>query len=225
MMTIVLVDDDNAIHEQFSLVLPDCQLEMFLDGTSFLKVVDIQPFDIIFLDIYLPDTTGFTLGQRIRSSPINSFCPIVYLSAYTDAVLDLFSTQPYDFLIKPLDPDDIHHLVRSIRYGSLMNSIEFNHGRQLVRVALRDLVYMESRGPVVQIHTRLNTYRTYAKLSDFFLEYPFFRIHQSYLVNLDYVLEIGCNKLWLCDGSVLPISRKYQKQLNHLLLELARGRT
>lgn len=222
-MRLALVDDDYCIHQQFVEALMDQTVDLFFEGQSFLKTLETVSYDLIFLDIYLPDTTGFSLGRLVRNSSFNAFCPIVYLSARTDAALKLFSTQPYDFIIKPIESNQIKTLVETIRFGASFESIEFKQGRELLRVNLKDIIYFESRCRLLFIHTRRETYRTYHKMSDFSLDYPFFRIHQSYLVNLDYVLEFSHNKVVLWDGTQLNVSRKYQELLKNLLLKNLRS--
>lgn len=222
MINIVLVDDDYLIHEQFTSILSDQRLDLFLNGSTFLETLDQTTYDLIFLDIYLPDMTGMALGRRIRQSPNNSFCPIVYLSQHTDAALKLFATQPVDFLIKPVSAERIRHIVDSVRFGTLGRSIEIKQGRRMIRIMQRDIIYMESIQRLLMIHTRQQSFRTYHKMTDFDLSYPIVRIHQSFQVNLDYAAQVTKHQIYLFDQTVLPISRRYQEDIRQLLVRLAK---
>lgn len=217
-MRILLVCGNHAVHEKYTSLLPDDHLDIFSSGQAALPSLSQKAYDLIFLDLDLSDTSGVSLGRQVRLSRLNANCPLVFLTSRSIISLDLFSLKPKEFLLKPISSEFLLPLVDSVRRTQLIKTLTIRQGRESIQLAQSDIFLLESRGPVVLVHTRRACYRTYCKLSDFTLAYPFVRIHQSFVVNLAYVAEIRSTCMILFNDREVSISRRYRPKVNQLSL-------
>jgi two-component system OmpR family response regulator len=113
-----LVDGDHASREQLRLQLTEdgFDVEEFGCGTAALERASAEPFDLIVLDLELPDLDGLTLCRVIRAHGVNAMTPILIITARgteSDKVLGLESGAD-EYLTKPVVPAELRATVRAI---------------------------------------------------------------------------------------------------------------
>lgn len=94
----------------------------------------------------------------------------------------------------------------------------FRSGKNLSKVLCKDILYFESAGRKVILHTQRTTYEFYDKLNhveESLKDFPFARIHKAYLVNIDNVASFQYERLALTDGTILNISEKNRPKLRN----------
>lgn len=179
--------------------------------------------DILFLDIELFKMTGIEVGSYIRNVLDNMRLQIIYISGKTSYVLQLFKTQPMDFLLKPILQE---HIDRAMDMAiniiaKRKERFEFRSGKDYYYIAMGDIMYFESKGKKIKIATSHDTYETYGKLKDIVkgLTNDFIMIHQSYVINKEYVLRYTYEMVELVNGTILTISKINRKQVRERLLK------
>ncbi|MCI9071940.1 MAG: response regulator transcription factor [Lachnospiraceae bacterium] len=179
--------------------------------------------DILFLDIELFKMTGIEVGSYIRNVLDNMMLQIIYISGKTSYVLQLFKTQPMDFLLKPILQEHINHAMdMAINIiAKRKERFEFRSGKDYYYIAMGDIMYFESKGKKIKIATSHDTYETYGKLKDIVkgLTNDFIMIHQSYVINKEYVLRYTYEMVELVNGTILTISKINRKQVRERLLK------
>lgn len=179
--------------------------------------------DILFLDIELFKMTGIEVGSYIRNVLDNMRLQIIYISGKTSYVLQLFKTQPMDFLLKPILQEHINHAMdMAINIiAKRKERFEFRSGKDYYYIAMGDIMYFESKGKKIKIATSHDTYETYGKLKDIVkgLTNDFIMIHQSYVINKEYVLRYTYEMVELVNGTILTISKINRKQVRERLLK------
>lgn len=106
---------------------------------------------------------------------------------------------------------------------------EFNYNKELYRIPINDIIYIESNRRIIYIFVNntvlSNKYKFYGKLNDVEkgisnnYKIPFIRIHQSFLVNYKYVTKLSLNCVELFTGSKLPISENRRGEIADYLIK------
>ena len=122
--------------------------------------------DILFLDIELFKMTGIEVGTYIRNVLDNMGLQIIYISGKASYALQLFKTQPLDFLVKPISQEHIDYAMNmAIKIIKKRNErFEFRQGKDYYYIAMGDIVYFESKGKKIKIITSHDTYEFYGRL-------------------------------------------------------------
>lgn len=178
--------------------------------------------DILFLDIELFKMTGIEVGNFIRNVLDNMGLQIIYISGKASYALQLFKTQPMDFLVKPILQEHIDHSMdMAIRIIiKRKERFEFRQGKEYYYIAMGDIIYFESSGKKIKIVTAHDTYEIYGRLKDIVkgLTEDFIMIHQSCVINREYVLRYTYEMVELVNGTILTISKVNRKQVRERIL-------
>lgn len=178
--------------------------------------------DILFLDIELLSMTGIEVGSYIRNSLENNVMQIIYISGNATYARQLFKTQPFDFLVKPILQRQIDEVLeRAFKIISKKNSrFEFQCGKEYYYVPMGDIVFFESQGRKIRIITLKSVYEFYGRLKDVSkkISEDFVPIHQSYIVNRTYIVRYTYEMVELADGTMLSISKAHRKQVREAIL-------
>lgn len=179
--------------------------------------------DILFLDIELFKLTGIEVGDYIRNCLDNMGMQIIYISGKPSYAQQLFRTQPLDFLIKPILQEQIDDTVeRAIKLiRKKRERFEFQNGKDYYYIPMGEIAYLESKGRKVKVVTTKQKFEFYGKLKDVSnnLNEDFMIIHQSYIVNRNYIFRYTYEIVELMDGTILKISIPYRKRIRELLLK------
>lgn len=171
--------------------------------------------DVLFLDIELISTDGIKIGNYIREELEDMDTAIVYISSKSSYAMSLFRVQPLDFLIKPLKAEMIEDVMnRAVKQYRRKNQIfEFHAQGNHFKIPYKEILYFCSENKKIHIVCREQTLQFNGKLKDVAKRMPdsFVLIHQSYLVNLDFVMECSYDKVRMQNGDELNISQPYRK--------------
>lgn len=178
--------------------------------------------DILFLDIELFKMTGIDVGNYIRKQLDNMGMQIVYISGKSSYAQQLFKTQPMDFLVKPILQAQINETMETaIRIIKKKEErFEFQQGKEYYYVPMGDIVYLGSEGRKIKVVTMKETFEFYGKLKEVAkrLSEDFIVIHQSYIVNKEYVFRYTYEMVELVNGTILTISLANRKLVRERIL-------
>lgn len=178
--------------------------------------------DILFLDVELFKMTGIEVGNYIRNVLDDMGLQIIYISGKASYALQLFKTQPMDFLVKPILQEHIDHVMdMAIKIIKKRNErFEFRQGKDYYYIAIGDIMYFESKGKKIKIVTSQYTYEIYGRLKDIVkgLTDDFIMIHQSFVINKEYVLRYTYEMVELVNGTILTISKANRRQVRERIL-------
>ena len=178
--------------------------------------------DILFLDIELFKMTGIEVGNYIRKQLDNIGMQIVYISGKSSYAQQLFKTQPLDFLVKPISQEQIDETVKTaIRLIKRKEErFEFQQGKEHYYIPMGDIVYFASEGRKIKVVTLQATFEFYGKLKEVAkcLSEDFVVIHQSYIINREYVFRYTYEMVELVNGTILTISLANRKLVRDKIL-------
>jgi two-component system, LytTR family, response regulator len=188
------------------------------------KIEGLKP-DVVFLDIEMPGMDGF---QFLECFSDRNF-EVVFVTAYAEHAIHAIKESALDYLLKPIEKEDLALAIRKIRelkrkkdLGEVFHNekmifqgtkLKINSDDKMVFLNPPEIVYCESDGSYSRIITE-NDGVVYVSKKLKFLEEMlpveiFFRIHNSYLINLQKVsvYEKNTSKVVLTSGISLPVSR------------------
>lgn len=178
--------------------------------------------DVLFLDIELFQMTGIEVGSYIRNVMDDMRMQIIYISWKASYALELFQTQPIDFLVKPIQQEHIDRVMdTAIKIIKKRNErFEFRQGKDQYYLPVGDILYLESSGRKVKLMTTKGTFEIYGRLKEIVKGLPedFLMIHQSYVVNREYVVRYSYESVELKGGVVLAVSKANRKQVRERLM-------
>ena len=232
MYTIGICDDGRNVCDSIENMLEQYAQEknVRLDTSVWYTGEDLMdylasghPLDILFLDIELVNMTGTEVGSYIRNQLDDMGMQIVYISGKSSYALQLFKTQPIDFLVKPISLKQIYEVmdiaVRIINRKK--EKFEFQQGKDYYYVPMGDIIYLQSEGRKVKVISRKTSFEYYGKLSKAAkqLSGDFISIHKSFIVNKEYVFRYTYESVEMIDGTILPISMVNRKNVRDRILK------
>ncbi|GAB3787538.1 LytTR family DNA-binding domain-containing protein [Spirosoma horti] len=196
-----------------------------------LTALKQQPIDLLFLDIQMPPITGIELIRTLTQRP-----KIVLTTAFEQYALQAFELDVTDYLLKPIRferflksvskalPD---HKLPPISQSLMAHQTEtatdaflyFRADRKMVKVFLRDILYVESLKDYVQLHTTKGSIITKYAITALEAMLPgpsFLRVHRSFLVSLDKIDSFTIDQITIGTHSI-PIGNLYRQQALKLL--------
>lgn len=197
-------------------------------------------YDVIFLDIRMPEMDGLELARRLRS--LAKSPKVVFVTAYEEHAIEPFGVKAFDYLLKPIDEERLQETVELLRQEIFAQEHKHNNQKKYLQIVpgekneatfpihVHDIFYIYSENENIFIRTYDQKFLTRFTLRD--LENrlnpsQFFRPHRCYLINIEKVKEIrpgfhGNYYLIMKDKeqSEIPVSRSNVRKLKsifHLL--------
>lgn len=185
-----------------------------------LNKIDV---DLYFMDIDLHDKSGIDLAELIFKK--NTRGKLIYISAYKEYVFDVFRTNPADYLVKPIEYSKLEKtLNRVMKDYEINEQIEIVVNREKRFINLRDIRYIECKGRKLIVHAIDYSYEIYKTIEEIYKELnnlsnSFVRIHMSYIVNYEHIVEVTSKVVKMDNGAKINISRKYKDDFNQFKIE------
>lgn len=228
MLNIAICDDDIQITGSMEMLIQsiakrnfvDVDIEVFWDGESVVDAVtEGSGFDIIYLDIEMEKENGITAATRIRMYDKNVL--IIYVTSYENHMRESFAVHPFQFLVKPVSEGQMEECFKAACEDINNRDFYFRYSFQRMnhKVAVRDILYFESKKRKVYIVTEEEIFELYAKLNEIEnslkdCKVPFLRVHQSYLVNYKHVKGLTYNFVVVDNGKQISISEDRRKLIS-----------
>lgn len=216
-MKIAICDDESAIRELLkgkiqkynSSAEKACSILTFESGDRLLES-DLKQMDVLFLDMDMPGKNGLETAKEIRK--VNKDMFIVFLTAYSEFVFESFKVDAFRYLVKPLKDQELKETLDAIaqKLCEPEDYLSFQFQSEIYNIKYSDIIYIEGMRDKIWIYCKDSTYRwrgTIKSLEDCLKGKGFFKIHRSYLINMNKIRKYNSQAVWLeCDYEV-PISK------------------
>ncbi|WP_298221843.1 LytTR family DNA-binding domain-containing protein [Flavobacterium sp.] len=253
MTTALLIDDDKHLREGMKSLLERHAPEILIVGEAESVKTGIEAIEkhnpqVVFLDIHLTDGTGFDILEQVAKTNGKLTSHIVFITAHEQYALKAFKFSALDFLLKPVDPEDLKKSIAKIK-EALEKNTSFEHIDLLLenirkkvdhfkRIALsttdgihlfeiNDIIRCESHDNYTQFfiknHKPLLISKTLKEYEELLSEHGFERIHQSHLINLSYLksyIKTDGGYVIMGDNAKLPIAQRKKERLQELIKSL-----
>lgn len=179
--------------------------------------------DVIFLDISMKQLDGIQTAKKMREQDFTGI--IIFLTSHTERVYEAFEVKAFRYLLKPINYTMLEELLDLINEELTKREEEYIiiiTKQKTVKVTYKEVLYMESVGKNLKIHTLNKNYIMREKVSEFekiLMDKGFFRVHKSFLVNLEYIKEIVNDSVVLENEEIIYVSRLRMKQLKEAFIE------
>jgi len=210
-----------------------------------LELLRRESPDLLLLDVEMEDGTGFDLLDQVPQLNFN----VVFTTAHDAFAIKAFRYNAIDYLLKPVDPDELAAALQKVQQNSagasmkqqIENLLDTASGKQFDRMALptasgpvfvsvRDMVRIESYGNYAFVFTasgeRILASRNLKEFEEMLPSPVFFRTHQSHIVHTAFVKQVLKDEdcAILQDGASVPVARRKREAFMEALLSVSGGR-
>lgn len=228
-MNCIIIDDEEmarAIIAQFITNYSDITIaEQFSGALPAIKYLNQNKVDLIFLDIHMPDFTGFDLIQTIKNPP-----KIILVTSDKNFAIEAFEYECIvDYLVKPITEDRFQKSIHKAKSHSIAsgtqeiisvskdkkNEFYINIDRRLIKIEIGSVNIVEAKGDYIHIKTEGKSYvvhSTLKKIEDKLPKDLFLKVHRSYIINTKKIIDIEDNSV-LIGKDVIPVSRANRPEL------------
>lgn len=229
MIYVAVCDDNNVmldflvrqVTEHMENYSMECEISRFTSGSEFVLAHKAAPFDIVFLDIKMPDMNGFEVAKKIRELSENTY--IVFITTEENLVYDSFDFRPFNFI--PKGNDQVLRIKLDNVVGKLAEHIGENlpicfslSFGQKKYIPPADIICISSKSNYLDVICKTENIHIRGKINDIIGQLSprhFTRIHNRCVVNLKHLCRIDNtrSKALLDNGMELDISRSYKTVL------------
>lgn len=241
MVSVAICDDDKEMLKSMDFVVRETfeehcfpySLDTFCSGDDLLSHHQENMYDIIFLDILMPDRNGFDIAKDIRR--LSDKTLLLFVTSQDDLVYDSFYYHPFYFLRKGNQKtfsnslsDAVDKIIAYIERNELI-TLDLGVGEYRA-ICLQDIIFIKSKshfaeyhldsGEVIQIREHLSA------AEEKLCTKGFVRIHKQLIVNIYKASKINLShypEILLSNGQSLPIGRKYKIQVQQKYTERMRN--
>lgn len=238
MMRAIIVDDEKDGRETLNKIIQNYTKQVSIVDladsveNAFSSIEKHKP-DVVFLDIEMPGESGFDLLRRFKTIPFKT----IFITAHSHYAIKAFKFSAVDYLLKPVDIDDLVEAVKkveisvlgnhSIDYKVLLSQIEkkqankialpLHDGFEYVRVS--NIMRFEGDGSYTNVYLmdgkKIMVSRNIKEYEGLLYENDFFRCHISHLINLHHVKRFSRHDGYyaeMSDGRRIEIARRKKEE-------------
>jgi two-component system LytT family response regulator len=236
MIQTLIVDDERLAREGLKNLLKEFpEIQIIAEASNVdeaLEIIDKQKPQLVFLDIQMPEKTGFDLLEDLIETPA-----IIFTTAYDEFAIKAFEVNALDYLLKPIETARLGEAIAKakrqieelkseklrIRLGA-KEKVFLRDGDKCWYVKLEDIRLIESAGNYAKIHFdkfQPLIHRTLNSLDERLSDDIFFRANRQQIINLNFLekIEPFFNSgflFYLKDGSKIEVSRRQAVKFKEL---------
>lgn len=249
MLNAIIVEDERRSRETLSgllkLYCKNVNIIAEADGMqSGIEAIEKHKPDVVFLDIQMPDGSGFRLLESLKDIDFD----IIFTTAFDQFAIKAIKFSAIDYLLKPIFPDD---LVTAVKKAE--DRQDARNTRKNVEVLLENIKKPETEAPRIVLSTseRINVVKvqdilrcesdnyytlffftngnkllvskTLKENEELLGEYNFIRPHKSHLINVNYIKSFNKHDggyILMTDGSRVPVSRRKKEKIIEIINNL-----
>lgn len=218
----IAVCDDDLTHAQITMkdakkfitkhnVLKlDLEFFQYTDARLMLLDHDKSTFDVVFLDIDMPDINGFDVADKMFAKNTEIF--IIYTTSYDNFARQSIKHRVYRFISKG-DSKELEDSVIQL-FNDLSSQhayYNFNYKRQLYNIDINSILYCEQVRNTMMIYTETDVYKQIISIKKILDKLPknFIRCHKSYIVNAKKITDTLEETIVLKNNIQIPMSKTY----------------
>lgn len=186
----------------------------FLNGISLLKQ-DLQKYHIFILDIEMDGINGIETALEIRKQ--NKRAVIWFLTGSSNYLMEGYQAEAYKYLLKPLYYEsfckEFYDTIRWLKEKAV-HVITIQNKGEFTQIDINDINYIEVFGHRLILHTdsyKIETVEALHTIESSLTNWDFYRIHRSYLINVNKVKTLRKTEIIMKNNKCLPLSKYKEK--------------
>ena len=245
-MNTLIVEDEDASYEVLEGIIKKYATHLNVIGRAktvdqAIKLVEETSPELVFLDIDLPDGTGFDFIKKLKPVDFS----IIFVTAYNQYAVQAFRFSATDFLLKPINDDEFREAIEKVEQNEKQKNLNLRLDILLANlqsqitdvkkiilktledifiVSVKDIVSIQSDGAYSHFSLlsgkRITVSSNLKKYEEMLFDQGFFRSHQCHLVNLVHVErfhKLDGGMLIMKNGSSVPVSSRKRDALMNVL--------
>lgn len=195
----------------------------FVNGTELLNSHKKNNFDIILLDVDMPEHSGIEIGKYLRQNDTETI--LIFVTNYPQYAIEGYDCNAFHYLLKPINEAKFNNVINKAIRKKLVYKAKIKltiNGINYV-VKIQDIYYIEaSQYHKITYYTDNGGYTVRGTLSealDKFSHFGFFQIHKAFIVNLNKVTRIANKEIIFDNKKTAPISDRRLKEVELVFTE------
>lgn len=229
-MNCIIIDDEKTARVIIGKLCSDeiCinVKEEFPNAMQAIKYLNQHEIDLIFLDIHMPNFTGFDFIDSLKNPP-----KIILTTSDVNFAIQAFEYECIiDYLVKPISLDRFQKAIKKAEEKSRDvasdstsekvattsdNELYVNIDRRLIKIDIQSIYLIEAKGDYIHIKTENKNYTVHStlkKIENKLPEHIFIKVHRSFIINFNEIIDIEDNSV-LIKKDVIPVSRSKRNEL------------
>ena len=235
MLKVAICDDEYIFAEKIQSLLSEylkqkkiqSNISIYHSGKELIELGSgMAQYQVIFLDINMDEVDGIETARKIREYSNSTM--LVFVTAYIKYAPEGYKLDAVRFLLKDQTMfkealwECMNAVLKKIRAEDLKVMFSFHEGKK--EIPISKLMYIESNLHKLEFHVLSDDVKVYSlhdkldRVEEKYKKYNFIRTHQSYLVNMRYILRVKRYELVLTNGMKLPIPRSRYKEVEEAFI-------
>lgn len=193
----------------------DLSISVFLNGTELLSEHSKSAFDIVLLDVDMPNNNGLEVGSAIHNTTPQTI--IIFVTSHPQYAIEAYDCEAFHYLLKPCENEKLYQVIK--RAISKLKVTKKYHlikcQGKTIKLKISDIYYIECCRKHIIYHTKNAEYDTIGTLSETYAllkEYGFFQVHQGFLVNFEKIKCYGKSNIILDNDRTVMMSVRKKKE-------------
>lgn len=238
MLKTVLVDDEvnalEALEWKLNRYIKDIEITKCNNPSEAINIIETEKPDLVFLDVEMPEMDGFTLLKQLSNTDFD----LIFTTAHDEFALKAIKVSAIDYLLKPVDKDELMAAVEKVKSSRKNRHLEeklnslftnLNASPEKISIASEGKIYLLDKDEIVMLksdksyttvhlqdRSTLLVSSTLKEVEKKFNYPEFYRVHNSFLINLNHVKEYSKKmggELTMSNGETASISRNKKNEL------------
>ncbi len=244
--TVIIDDEEKSRHTLRQMLSLFCDNVQIIgeakDVRTGVELLSIVKPDLVFLDIKMPDGNGFDLLEKLEQRNFN----LIFTTAYDQFAIKAFKFNAIDYLLKPIDTDELKAAVKKAESSQISNSSNIDNlinnintaekKEQQIILSTAEGIHIIKVKNIIRCQAddyytnfflndgrRIMISKTLKEHEELLSEYNFIRPHRSHLVNIAYIkkyVKSDGGYIVLANGTKIPVSRRKKDVIHNYLKEL-----
>lgn len=205
------------------------ETDIFCSGEDLCEHMKKKRYNLLFLDINLPEMSGIDVGNVIRQKQEDELMQIVFISSEQENIKDLFDVRPLNFLVKPFDEERVEREVNRYIKVTGQDNRMFTYAKngEVHNIPLENIMYFMNDKRKVRMVAKdeernAEFYDTLDNIYSQIKGHRFLFIHKSVIVNYEYISSISYKEVKMTDGTTYTISQSRRKDIRKQVKEILR---